>query len=47
MNFFKEFKKYDLNNLTENFINQCLEAHDLSDLKMVNNYVESTKKLEH
>ena len=46
MNFFKEFKKYDLNNLTENFINQCLEAHDLSDFKIVNNYVENTKKLE-
>lgn len=46
LNFFKEFKQYDLNNITEKFINQCLEIHDLSDLKIVENYVEKTKKLE-
>lgn len=46
LNFFKEFKQYDLNNVTEKFVNQCLEIHDLSDLKILENYVEKTKKLE-
>lgn len=47
LNFFKEFKQYDLNNVTEKFVNQCLEIHDLSDLKILENYVEKTKKLEY
>lgn len=46
LNFFKEFKQYDLNNLTEGFVNQCLEIHYLNDEKIAENYVENVKKLE-
>lgn len=45
INFFKEFKQYDLNNVTDKFVDQCLEANNLSNQKILEKYVEKTKKL--
>lgn len=43
VNFFKEFRNYDLNNLEEKIIHECLKLHNLESHDFLNNYVEDPK----
>lgn len=42
--FFKELKEYDLFNLDDNFIYQCLEVHGLDNDSIISKYAEDVKK---
>lgn len=42
--FIKEFKKYDIRNITEDFIADCLMKNGLSDQDVWNNYVEDWRR---
>lgn len=42
--FFKELKEYDLFNLDDSFIYQCLEVHGLDNDSIISKYAEDVKK---
>ncbi len=44
--FFKELKEYDLFNLEDAFIYNCLKVHDLDDSSIISKYAEDVKKRE-
>ena len=43
VNFFREFKDYDLKNLEEKIIHECLKLHNLDAYDFLNDYVEDPK----
>ncbi|MCM1327626.1 MAG: hypothetical protein NC094_02795 [Bacteroidales bacterium] len=44
--FLKELKEYDLFNLDDAFVYNCLKAHDLDDDSIISKYAEDVKKHE-
>lgn len=43
MNFFKEFKDYNLKNLEDKIIYECLKLHNLDTHNFLEDYIEDPK----